>query len=75
MVGADKPLGLIGERTVAGTKPFGKGSVTVIGFGTRFTDTNYGVTGDINPDAELMKVYEVQYGLLRWIMNGEIGHR
>ena len=54
--------------TVAARREFGKGSVTVVGFATRFTDLNMGVTGEVLPDAELRKVYEFEYRLLRGII-------
>jgi hypothetical protein len=30
-----------------------------------------GVTGDVVPGEELQNVYGVQYGLLRWIVEGD----
>jgi hypothetical protein len=61
--GADKP------PVVAATAKLGKGTVTVIGFSSRFTDFNMGVTGELEPDPELRKVYEVEYRLLRRIID------
>ena len=46
----------------------GKGSVTAIGFGSRFNDSNFGVTGDVVPGEELSKLSELQYGLLKEIV-------
>jgi hypothetical protein len=66
-----QPIATMGSRTVAATKSFGKGSVTAIGFGGRFTDSNYGVTGDVVPNDELTKLYEWQYGLLRHLKGEE----
>ncbi len=60
--GSDKPL------VVGATAPYGKGNATVIGFAGRFTDFNMGVTGDLEPDPEVRKVYDVQYWLLRRIV-------
>ena len=67
-----------GGRTVAALKRVGDkgGSLTVIGFGARFNDQNMGVTGDAVPDPTsldpnmrlLRKVYEVQFSLVRWIV-------
>jgi hypothetical protein len=45
------------------------GDVTAIGFGTRFTDNNMGVTGDLEPDPVLRNVYEFEYKLLRTILH------
>ena len=46
-------------------REMGKGSVTVIGFASRFTDGNMGVTGDTIPDAALRKVYDLPGGVTR----------
>jgi hypothetical protein len=54
--------------TVAAGGQFGKGSVTVIGFASRFNDANMGVTGDIEPGEALRPVYEFEYELLRRIL-------
>jgi hypothetical protein len=69
-VSGGEPLAWLGDRPVAATAAVGEGSVTVVGFGSRFSDANMGVTGDLVPSAELRSVYEVQFLLLRTIMNG-----
>ena len=46
----------------------GKGLVTVIGFSSRFSDANMGVTGDTIPDAAMRDVYETQFKLFRAII-------
>ncbi|HEV2969428.1 MAG TPA: DUF4350 domain-containing protein [Pirellulales bacterium] len=61
--GADKP------PVVAAVAKLGQGTATVVGFGSRFTDFNMGVTGELEPDPELRKVYEVEYRLLRRIID------
>jgi len=53
---------------VAAVARKGKGSVWVIGFASRFTDVNMGVTGDLVPDPELRKVFDFEFGLLRRIV-------
>lgn len=65
------PPGLVTPPVIAATRRFwfSPGTVTVIGFATRFADFNMGVTGDLVPDAELRKVYELEYQLLRGIVN------
>jgi hypothetical protein len=65
------PPGLAAPPVIAATRRFwfSPGTVTVIGFATRFADFNMGVTGDLVPDAELRKVYELEYQLLRGIVN------
>ena len=47
----------------------GKGTVTVIGFGSRFVDAYMGVTGDVVPDDRLRKVYDVQFRILEDIVS------
>ena len=58
----------IGQTPVATQAHHGKGSLTVIGFGSRFADADMGVTGDVVPDAELHKVFDLQFALLRYII-------
>ncbi len=53
---------------VAARKSFGKGTVTVIGFGSRFADAYMGVTGDVIPSDELRKVFDLQFAILRDIV-------
>ena len=65
------PLANIGGRPVAAFVRQGKGSVTAIGFGSRFTDANMGVTDDIIPDAKLRRVFGVEYALLRAMLIDE----
>lgn len=57
-------------RPVGATVRFGKGSVTAIGFGSRFNDSNMGVTPDLIPDQNMRRVFECQYRLLRQIIEG-----
>ena len=59
-----EPLSQLKDTTVAARTSFGKGSVTVIGYGSRFTDPNMGVTGDVIPDAKLLELYDVEFTLL-----------
>jgi hypothetical protein len=63
------PLIRIGGRPVAATAHFGAGTVTVVGFGSRFTDARMGVTGDVLPDAALRNVYELEFQLLRTLLS------
>jgi len=58
----------LGDTPVAATATHGEGTVMVIGFASRFTDRQMGVTGDIIPDAQLRDVYELQFALLRSIL-------
>ena len=57
-----------GRKTGGASVAYGRGSVTVVGFGSRFSDPNMGVTGDVVPKADMRAVYEVQFYVLRTIM-------
>lgn len=61
----------IANRPVAATVRHGDGTVTVVGFGSRFADANMGATGDVIPDPQLRLVYELQFQLLRSILSGQ----
>jgi hypothetical protein len=58
----------LGNTPVAARIEQGKGAVIVVGFASRFTDRQMGVTGDVIPDAELRNVYELEFSLLRAIL-------
>ncbi len=62
------PLIRIAGTPVAATVRHGQGTVTVIGFGSRFADRQMGVTGDVIPDASLQNVFELEFALLRSIL-------
>ena len=59
-------------RPVGASITHGRGSVTVVGFGARFTDVNMGVTTDSSPDEQLRAVYELQFKLIRAIVEGPL---
>jgi hypothetical protein len=59
-----KPVGAVARR--------GKGAVVAIGFGSRFADPSMGVTGDVVPDADLRKVFDLQFTLLRAIIQDQL---
>ncbi|UCD49533.1 MAG: hypothetical protein JSW27_18620 [Phycisphaerales bacterium] len=63
------PLIRIEARPVAATARLGAGTVTVVGFGSRFTDAKMGVTGNVIPDAALRNVYELEFQLLRTLIS------
>jgi len=66
------PLAAIDGKPVAATARRGKGTVTAIGFASRFTDVNMGVTGDVVPDAELRKIYDYEFALIRAIVEDRL---
>jgi len=63
------PLARIGTLPVAATAHFGAGTVTVVGFGARFTDVKMGVIGDVIPDTSLRTVYELEFQLLQSVVS------
>ncbi len=54
---------------LAATVRHGQGSVTVVGFASRLADARMGVTGDVVPDAELRRVYDLEFTLLKDIIS------
>jgi len=64
-----EPIMWVANRPIAATVRHGKGTVTVIGFGSRFADAYMGVTGDVVPGDEMRKVYDLQFVLLRAILS------
>jgi hypothetical protein len=65
------PLIHLGTVPVAARVEHGKGVVLVVGFASRFSDRQMGVTGDVIPDAQLRQVYELEFSLLRSILPSE----
>jgi hypothetical protein len=47
--------------------------VVALGFGSRFSDAQMGVTGDVVPDAELRQVFDLQFALVRSLMQDRLG--
>jgi hypothetical protein len=58
-------LATLDGRPVAAQVPYGRGTVTVIGFGGLFNDAAMGFHWLPEPDAETQERYQVLYGLLR----------
>ncbi|NQU20385.1 MAG: hypothetical protein HQ567_03815 [Candidatus Nealsonbacteria bacterium] len=65
-----RPLAKVDGKPVAATRRHGKGEVTVVGFGSRFSDANFGYTGDVIPTAEQRELFELEFSLLRKIIAG-----
>ncbi len=61
------PFIRLGDVPVATMLRHGQGIVMVIGFGSRFSDTRMGVTGDVIPDAELRAVFNLEFRLLEFL--------
>jgi hypothetical protein len=70
-----RPFITLGGKPVAVTTRKGKGSVTVIAFGSRFADMQMGVTGDVEPDAAMKKVFELDYAIVRGIVEDRLPGR
>jgi hypothetical protein len=68
-VAGGTPVVSLDGTTVAATVRHGQGSVTAVGFASRFADARMGVTGDVVPDAELRHVYDLEFTLLRDIIS------
>jgi len=62
----------LGEKPVAAVARRGKGTVTVVGFASRFNDVNMGVVTDLVPDETMRSVYELEYALLRGIIEDRL---
>lgn len=60
-----RPVGAVATR--------GRGTVVALGFGSRFSDPQMGVTGDVVPDVELRKVFDLQFALVRSLMQDRLG--
>ena len=58
----------INDKPVGANRKCGKGSVTVIGFGARFTDKNMGITSDVKPDEKLNQIYLLEFSIMRSII-------
>lgn len=70
-VSAHVPLARLGDKVVAAQARYGRGTLTVVGFGSRFSDAQMGITGDVEPDERLRQVYELEFRLLRTIVGHE----
>lgn len=66
------PLCRVGKRAVAAWIRHGKGTVTVIGFGTRFADANMGFTDQAEPTPEVRSVHDFELALLRAIVDDRL---
>ena len=65
------PFAYVQGRPVGATVKFGKGTVAAVGFSSRFSDLQMGVTGNLVPDATMRDVYEWEYRLLRALVEDQ----
>ena len=63
-------LAKINAYPVAAMVTYGKGSVTLIGFGSRFDDRGMGIIGDVVPDEKLRPVFDFAFSLLEATVSG-----
>jgi hypothetical protein len=63
-----QPILWLGQAPAAARFHYGRGTVTVIGFANRFDDLHMGVTGDVIPDNLLRSVYDLQFAILKDIV-------
>jgi hypothetical protein len=68
-VAGGEPVITLEGTAVAATARHGQGSVTAVGFGSRWADARMGVTGDVVPDPELRRVFDLEFTLLRDILS------
>jgi hypothetical protein len=69
VVGGDPLITTGSNKVVLARKKFGKGAVVVMGASKRFCDAQMGVSYSARPRANLMKVYFLQFAILRGLMN------
>lgn len=66
------PFGRVGNVTAAAWRRYGNGTVTVLGFGTRFSDSNMGVTDQEVPEEAILRVFRSEYALFRGIIEDQL---
>jgi hypothetical protein len=75
LVQGGETLARIAGKTVGATMQRERGQVAVLGFGSRFTDASMGFNGDVIPDDDLKQVFELQFSLLRALIQREAASR
>jgi hypothetical protein len=68
-IAGGEPIMWVANTPIAARVRHGEGTVTVIGFGSRFADAYMGVIGDVVPGDELRKVFDLQFAMLRSIVS------
>jgi hypothetical protein len=68
-VAGGEPVITLDGTPVTATVRHGQGSVTVVGFASRWADARMGVTGDVVPDAEMRRVFDLEFTLLKEILS------
>jgi len=68
-VSGGQPVISLNGSPIAAAVQHGRGSVTVVGFGSLFVDSRMGVTGDVVPDDTLRTVFDLEFSVLRQILS------
>ncbi len=66
-----QPVGRLGQRPVAATVRYQRGSVMAVGFGEFFNDANMGYSWTADPDPETLRRYDTLFALLRSLIDDE----
>ena len=82
-VAGGEPFALLNDVPVGASVRYKKGLVVAIGFGSRFTDANMGISGDVvppprqdeitefRPDGQLRDAFDFQFEMIREILKGQ----
>jgi hypothetical protein len=65
-----EPFITVAKVPVAARVNHGKGAVAVVGFGSKFSDANMGVTGEAIPDSNLRRLFDLEFSLLQACVSG-----
>lgn len=65
-----EPFLRVNNIAIGASLDFGKGTVTVISFASKFADASMGITGDVVPNIEQRKVFDLEFNLIRRIISG-----
>ena len=66
------PICTIKDIPVGTQVRYGQGTVTLLGFGSRFTDANMGKSSEIVPDEKTRKIYDLEFSLIRAIVENKL---
>ena len=72
IVSGGNPIIKLNGKSVYSSIEYGKGTVYALGFGTRFTDLKMGVTADTIPDERLLNIFNLEFSIIRNIIEGNI---
>jgi hypothetical protein len=72
-ISGGRPLFHLAGKPIGAVVHHGKGTIVAVGFGSRFSDAQMGVTGDVVPDENLRKVFDLQFALVRAIIQDKLG--